>query len=136
MLCRICELVEKRDALIVYESKDNLAFLDIHPLNEGHVLLIPKEHVPDFYLLQGEKYDSLMRDARLLARKLKAAFKPRKVGMFLLGFEIDHVHVHLVPLHKFFSMDPTGLRRSDKNPLKKPDAMQKAMERIRDAKVT
>ena len=81
------------------ENEDFYAFLDIAPLAKGHTLVIPK-NVEDDYLfhLDQETYEGLMRFARKVAIALKAAVPCQRVGVAVLGMEVPHTHIHLVPL--------------------------------------
>ena len=88
------------------ENEDFYAFLDIAPLAKGHTLVIPK-HVEDDYLfhLDEKTYEGLMRFAREVAVALKAAVPCQRVGVAVLGMEVPHTHIHLVPLNKEADMD-------------------------------
>ncbi|MBO4634606.1 MAG: HIT family protein [Bacteroidales bacterium] len=81
------------------ESEDFYAFLDISPLTEGHTLVIPK-HVEDDYIfhLDAATYEGLWAFARKVAIALKAAVPCKRVGVAVLGMEVPHTHIHLVPL--------------------------------------
>lgn len=84
----------------VYEDDDVLAFLDIHPVNPGHTLVIPKEHTEFFEDMGGERYQHVMNVVHMMARKIKTELKPARVGLMIWGFEVPHTHVHVVPLNK------------------------------------
>ena len=88
------------------ENEDFYAFLDIAPLAKGHTLVIPK-HVEDDYLfhLDEKTYEGLMKFAREVAVALKAAVPCQRVGVAVLGMEVPHTHIHLVPLNKESDMD-------------------------------
>ena len=88
------------------ESEDFYAFLDISPLAKGHTLVIPK-HVEDDYIfhLDAATYEGLWNFARKVAVALKAAVPCQRVGVAVLGMEVPHAHVHLVPLQKESDMD-------------------------------
>ena len=88
------------------ENEDFYAFLDIAPLAKGHTLVIPK-HVEDDYLfhLDEKTYEGLLRFARKVAIALKAAVPCRRVGVAVLGMEVPHTHIHLVPLQTEADMD-------------------------------
>lgn len=90
----------------VAESEDFYAFLDINPLAEGHTLVIPK-HVEDDYIfnLDEQTYAGLTAFARKVAIALKAAVPCRRVGVAVLGMEVPHTHIHLVPLQSEGDMD-------------------------------
>lgn len=88
------------------EDDNFYAFLDISPLAEGHTLVIPK-HVEDDYIfsLDEETYAGLTAFARKVAIALKAAVPCKRVGVAVLGMEVPHTHIHLVPLNSEADMD-------------------------------
>lgn len=88
------------------ESEDFYAFLDIAPLAEGHTLVIPK-HVEDDYLfhLDEKTYAGLWAFARKVALALQAAVPCKRVGVAVLGMEVPHTHIHLVPLQTEGDLD-------------------------------
>ena len=88
------------------ESEDFYAFLDISPLAKGHTLVIPK-HVEDDYIfhLDEATYNGLWAFARRVATALKAAVPCKRVGVAVLGMEVPHTHIHLVPLQTEGDMD-------------------------------
>ncbi|MGN0188041.1 MAG: HIT family protein [Candidatus Cryptobacteroides sp.] len=90
----------------VAENEDFYAFLDIAPLAKGHVLVIPK-HTEDDYIfnLDGGTYSGLWEFARKVAVALKNAVPCKRVGVAVLGMEVPHTHIHLVPLNKESDMD-------------------------------
>ena len=88
------------------ESEDFYAFLDISPLAKGHTLVIPK-HVEDDYIfhLDQKTYEGLWAFASKVAVALKAAVPCKRVGVAVLGMEVPHTHIHLVPLQTEGDMD-------------------------------
>ena len=88
------------------ENEDFYAFLDIAPLAKGHTLVIPK-HVEDDYLfhLDEKTYEGLMKFTREVAVALKKAVPCQRVGVAVLGMEVPHTHIHLVPLQTEADMD-------------------------------
>ena len=88
------------------ENEDFYAFLDIAPLAKGHTLVIPK-HIEDDYIfhLDEKTYEGLWAFARKVALALKAAVPCQRVGVAVLGMEVPHTHVHLVPLQTEGDMD-------------------------------
>jgi histidine triad (HIT) family protein len=84
----------------VWEDKHFLAFLDYKPINPGHTLLVPKEHVEYVFDLNKNSYEKIFERARVLAAPLKTATEAKRIGVIVEGFGVAHVHVHLVPLHK------------------------------------
>ena len=90
----------------VAENEDYYAFLDINPLARGHVLVIPKNVEDDYIFNLDEKvYDGLWAFARKVAIALKAAIPFKRVGVAVLGMEVPHTHIHLVPLQSEGDLD-------------------------------
>ena len=90
----------------VAENEDFYAFLDIAPMAKGHTLVIPK-HVEDDYIfnLDAKTYAGLCEFAKQVAVALKAAVPCQRVGVAVLGMEVPHTHIHLVPLQTEGDMD-------------------------------
>ena len=90
----------------VAESEDFYAFLDISPLAPGHTLVIPK-HIEDDYIfnLPEDVYNGLWAFARKVAVAIKKAVPCKRVGVAVLGMEVPHTHIHLVPLQTEGDMD-------------------------------
>ena len=82
----------------VAENEDYLAFLDIFPVAEGHTLVIPKKEVDYLFDLSDEDYTGLQLFAKKVAAGLKKAIPCKKVGVMVLGLEVPHAHIHLVPM--------------------------------------
>ena len=90
----------------VAESEDFYAFLDISPLAEGHTLVIPKKFEDDYiFNLDPAVYEGLWAFARKVAVALKAAVPCQRVGVAVLGMEVPHTHIHLVPLQTEGDLD-------------------------------
>ena len=90
----------------VAESEDYYAFLDISPLAKGHTLVIPKKVEDDYiFHLDEETYAGLWAFARKVALALKAAVPCQRVGVAVLGMEVPHTHIHLVPLQTEGDLD-------------------------------
>ena len=83
----------------VAETDNYLAFLDINPNSKGHTLCIPKKEVDQLFDLDKDTYDGLMSFAREVAIALKKTVECKRIGMSVIGLEVPHVHVHLIPLH-------------------------------------
>ena len=90
----------------VAENEDYYAFLDISPLAQGHTLVIPKKVEDDYiFHLDEATYAGLWAFARKVAVALKAAVPCQRVGVAVLGMEVPHTHIHLVPLQTEGDMD-------------------------------
>ncbi|MBE6237257.1 MAG: HIT family protein [Bacteroidales bacterium] len=90
----------------VAESEDFYAFLDIAPMAKGHTLVIPKKVEDDYiFNLDENTYMGLCTFARKVAQAIKAALPCKRVGVAVLGMEVPHTHIHLVPLQSESDMD-------------------------------
>ena len=90
----------------VAESEDFYAFLDINPLAPGHTLVIPRNVEDDYIFNLDEKtYEGLWAFARKVAQAIKAAVPCKRVGVAVLGMEVPHTHIHLVPLQTEGDLD-------------------------------
>jgi histidine triad (HIT) family protein len=83
----------------VAEDAHNIAFLDIRPLTKGHTLCVPKLEVDELYELPKEEYQHLMAFSQKVAQGLKKVVDCKRVGSMVLGMEVPHAHLHLVPLN-------------------------------------
>jgi len=83
----------------VAETEDFFAFLDINPNSKGHTLCVPKKEVNKIFDLDEETYMGLMAFSRRVAKALEKAVPCERIGMSVIGLEVPHVHVHLIPLH-------------------------------------
>ena len=82
----------------VAEDDRFLAFLDINPLAKGHTLVIPKKEVDYIFDLDDDLYNGLQAFAKKVAIGLKKAISCQKVGVLVLGLEVPHAHIHLIPM--------------------------------------
>ena len=89
----------------VAETVHCYAFLDINPLKEGHTLVIPKKEVDYLFDLNEALYTELMLFARKVAVAVRAAVPCKRVGVAVLGMEVPHAHIHLVPLETEGDLD-------------------------------
>ena len=83
----------------VAETEDFFAFLDINPNAKGHTLCIPKKEIDKIFDLDEETYMGLMQFSRRVALAIEKAVTCKRVGLTVIGLEVPHVHVHLIPLH-------------------------------------
>lgn len=89
----------------VAENDKYLAFLDINPLKKGHVLVIPKEEVDYIFDLSDEVLNGLTRFTKEVSQKIKSAFPCNRVGVTVIGLEVPHAHIHLVPIDTMDDMN-------------------------------
>lgn len=81
----------------VYEDERTLAFLTIQPLNPGHTLVIPKKQVEFLWDLEDEDYQAVMATSKKVAQRIREVLQPKYVGEMVVGTDVPHAHVHIVP---------------------------------------
>lgn len=84
----------------VAEDENFFAFLDINPITEGHTLVVPKKEVDYLFDLDDATYLGLMAFAKQVSKAIKNSIECKRVGVAVLGMEVPHAHIHLVPLQK------------------------------------
>jgi histidine triad (HIT) family protein len=89
----------------VAETDRALAFLDINPLHEGHLLVVPKQEVDKLFDLPEEDYLHLWQVARPIARAQEQVISCQRVGVAVVGLEVPHAHIHLIPIHGVHDID-------------------------------
>ena len=107
------------------ENEHFYAFLDINPLAQGHTLVVPKHEVDYIFDLSDQELADMVVFAKKVALAIQRAFPCRKVGMAVLGLEVNHAHIHLVPLQSEGDMD----FRKEKLQLS-PEVMQQTADKI------
>ncbi len=98
---------------IVAENDNYIAFLDINPLVQGHVLVVPKKEVDYIFDLEDDVYTGLQLFAKSVAKALKKVVDCKRIGVAVIGLEVPHVHIHLVPMNK---MDDINFNKTKLNP--------------------
>lgn len=89
----------------VAEDEQFLAFLDIQPLVKGHVLVVPKVEVDYIFDLEDKLVGNMMVFAKKVAKKMDAVFDCERIGMTVIGLEVPHAHIHLIPINGIADMD-------------------------------
>jgi len=89
----------------VAENDDYLAFLDIQPLVKGHVLVVPKKEVDYIFDLEDATLSGLMSFSKSVARKMDKVLECKRIGVTVIGLEVPHAHVHLIPINGVADMD-------------------------------
>ena len=92
-------------AHVVAETTEFLAFLDVNPLVMGHVLVIPKKEIDYIFDMDDESYFGITLFAKIVAKGLKEAFPCKKVGVAVIGLEVPHAHIHLIPMNNVSDMN-------------------------------
>jgi histidine triad (HIT) family protein len=96
----------------VAETEDCIAFLDISPLTKGHTLVVPKKEVDKLFNLDDATYLNLQLFAKQVAIAIATVVPCARVGVAVIGLEVPHAHIHLIPINKMKDMDFTNARVS------------------------
>lgn len=110
----------------VMENERFYAFLDIFPLRHGHTLVVPKKEIDNFFDLQDNDLGDLIIFAKPIAKAIEKSFNCNRCGIAVIGLEVPHAHLHLVPIN---SADDLNFTRPKLKPT--PDQFQQALEKIR-----
>lgn len=89
----------------VAEDDKHLAFLDVFPIAKGHTLVIPKKEVDNIFDLPADEYKELFAFAQKVAAGVKFSAPCKKVGIAVIGLEVPHAHIHLIPINSVGDMD-------------------------------
>ena len=89
----------------VAENENFLAFLDIQPLTRGHVLVIPKLEIDYIFDIENELLGKMIVFSKEVAHKIKTVFPCKKIGITVIGLEVPHAHIHLVPINSLSDMN-------------------------------
>ena len=89
----------------VAEDDRHFAFLDINPLTKGHTLVVPKREVDYIFDLEDDELQQMIVFAKRIARKIKRKIECKKVAMVVLGLEVAHAHIHLIPINNENDVD-------------------------------
>ena len=88
----------------IAEDENYLAFLDVNPNAKGHTLCIPKQEINKIFDMEEELYLGLMKFSRKVAKAVEKTVPCKRIGVAVVGLEVPHVHVHLIPLHDMDDM--------------------------------
>jgi histidine triad (HIT) family protein len=110
----------------VWKDEQAVAFLTINPVKPGHTLVVPRQEVDHWVDLEPALAEHLTRVAQGVGRAIQRAFRPRKVGWAIIGIEVPHVHIHLIPLDAIADLD---FSKAERDP--KPADLDAAARKIR-----
>ncbi len=89
----------------IAETEDFLAFLDVFPCAPGHTLVIPKQEIDYIFDLEDGLYEGLMKFSKQVAAAVEQAVPCKRIGVAVVGLEVPHAHVHLIPLNSMADMN-------------------------------
>lgn len=107
----------------IAESEKFFAFLDIFPLREGHVLVVPKKEVDNLFDLPADYLKEMLLFAQPIAKAIEKAFKCKRCGISVIGLEVPHAHIHLVPINSANDLNFTQA---------KPKASDESLEKVKE----
>jgi histidine triad (HIT) family protein len=129
VFCKIIEGIKEGDK--IWEDEDFLAILDINPCAKGHLMIIPKRHSRWVWDMDREEYLNYMDRVRYLARVLRKAFETDCIQEAIVGMDVAHSHVHLLPRVEGDGFD--GISIVPMSPRPSSEEMGKIADRIRNA---
>ena len=91
----------------IHENDEFIAFLDVFPVTKGHVLVIPKIETDYIFDIEDSSYSRMWQYAKKIAKALKLSFKCERVGISVIGLEVAHAHIHLLPINSLEDMNFT-----------------------------
>ena len=114
----------------IYENERIFSFLALDQINMGHCLVIPKKEVNHFFDMEEKDYDEVFAFCKKLSKVIKTATDCKRVGLAAQGFEVQHAHIHLIPLNdpSEFSFSK-GVKRSDEDMKKMQELLINQLER-------
>ena len=89
----------------IYEDSNHLAFLDIFPISKGHVLVIPKKEIDYIFDMNDREYTQLLLFAKKISLAIKKVINCKRVSLNIVGFDVPHVHIHLIPLNSISDLN-------------------------------
>ena len=89
----------------VLENEDFIAFLDVNPVNKGHTLVVPKLQIDYIYDLPEDIFSKLFIFSKQVSQMLKNSFSCNRIGISVVGLEVPHAHIHLIPINKIEDMN-------------------------------
>ncbi|SIS51549.1 histidine triad (HIT) family protein [Kaistella chaponensis] len=94
----------------IAEEDKHLAFLDAMPLVKGHTLVIPKQETDFIFDLENEEFKNLWSFAQTVAKKLQKTYPDKRIAVAVIGLEVPHAHIHLIPISKMEDMNFKNVR--------------------------
>ena len=104
-------------AFIIHEDDLFIAFLDINPIQKGHTLIVPKTEIDYFFDIEDNLLSKMLLFTKKIAKAIKKTIECKKISMSVIGLEVPHAHIHLIPINKMsdanFSNDPIKMSDED-----------------------
>ncbi|MDD5503518.1 MAG: HIT family protein [Candidatus Thermoplasmatota archaeon] len=118
--CIFCKIVKGEiPSQKVWEDENFLAFLDINPVQQGHVLLIPKAHSDYIFSMDDKQYAEILNRAKALSEPIRKATGAKRIGLGVEGLSVPHVHIHIIPVNNINDIDPCKGKKASQEELAK-----------------
>jgi len=125
--CLFCKIIKGEiPSYKIWEDENFFAFLDINPINPGHIILVLKKHLDYIFDLEESLYLEIFKTAKKLSEPLKRAVGAKRIALAIEGFLVPHAHIHLVPVNKVNDLDPNRAKKAS------PEKLSEIMERIKN----
>lgn len=112
--CIFCKIAAHEiPAHTAWENERFIVFADVRPVNPGHLLIVPKDHVEVVFAMDDARYTEAFAIAKTLSAPLKRATDAKRIGLAVEGFGVDHAHIHLIPLHGPHELNPDRAEAAD-----------------------
>ena len=123
--CIFCKIVNNEiPAYKIWENDNFLAFLDVNPINPGHILLIPKKHFEEIFDLNNDLYDEAFEIVKKISKPLRAVTNSKKIGIAIEGLGVLHAHIHVVPIYNGNELN------SERAKSAKPEELREMQEKL------
>jgi len=117
--CIFCKIIKNEiPAYKVWENNNFIAFLDIRPVNPGHILLVPKDHVEEVFDLGSDLYDEAFQVVKRISKPFKEVNLAPKAGVVIEGFGVPHCHIHMIPIYHGNELNPERAKNATEGELK------------------
>ncbi len=129
--CVFCKIIKGEiPSIKIWEDAETYAFMDINPMQPGHVLIIPKKHVDYIFETEEPLFSKLFINAKKISKALKSATGALKIGLAIEGISVRHVHLHLVPVNQINDLDPCKDKKGNLEELNKmAEKIKKELQR-------
>jgi len=119
MDCIFCKIIKNEiPSYKVWENNNFLAFLDLNPINSGHILLIPKKHFNEVFDLYDDLYNEAFQIVKKISKPLRDITKAKKIGIAIEGLGVSHAHIHIVPIYNINELNPERAKKATEKELK------------------
>lgn len=112
----------------VHQDDKCVALLDVAPMTEGHVMVVPRDEITHWIDADAELLAHLTAVAKRIGEAQKAAFDCERIGLLIVGYEVPHMHIHVLPTNSMEDFDI-----SDRAPMQTPEQLEAPAEKIRQA---